>query len=61
MDEFVRKRGRPLGVDSKIYRYDVRLSKRDMEKLEMMAFDFDKSKSDILREAIELLHQKYYY
>lgn len=61
MEEFVRKRGRPAGVDSRHYQYNVRLSKRDMDKLEMLSFDFDKSKSDILREALQLVYEKYYY
>lgn len=61
MDEFVRKRGRPSLYITKDYSYCIRLDQRDMEKLEMLAFDFDKSKSDILREALELLYRKYYY
>ena len=59
--EIKRKRGRPRKDDSKRDIYAVRLDRDDSYKLDMICFEEDKSKGDIIREALNLLFESRKY
>lgn len=52
-----RKRGRPKKDGSRQNIYAVRLNEKETYKLEMICFDEDKNKGDVIREALDLLFQ----
>ena len=41
------------------YQYNVRLNEESRDKLEEISFEYDKTKSDLIREAIDILYKKY--
>ena len=56
MNEFEqRKRGRPKKENTREDIYAVRLNKNEAYKLEMICFDEEKNKGDVIREALDLL------
>lgn len=50
-----RKRGRPKKDKIRNDIYAVRLNKDEAYKLEMICFDEERNKGDVIREALELL------
>ena len=50
-----RKRGRPKKDRTRNDIYSVRLDKDEAYKLEMICFDEERNKGDIIREALDLL------
>ena len=57
--ELKRKRGRPKQKSRMSYQYNVRLNEESRDKLEEISFEYDKTKSDLIREAIDILYKKY--
>ena len=55
MGEIKRKRGRPKKEATKNDIYSVRLNSDEAYKLEMICFDEEKNKADVIREALDLL------
>lgn len=60
MEEVKRKRGRPKKGDSKDQYIGARVKLKTVDRLEMMSEDFEKTKSDIISEAIDVLFTKLY-
>lgn len=54
MDE--KKRGRPKKIDSKSSGYRLRLDDECTEMLAVLSYESNKTKADILREALKLLY-----
>ena len=53
------KRGRPKSENGKNYRYSVRLDETTMHALEDLSFNTGISKSELIREGIQLIGLKY--
>jgi hypothetical protein len=53
------KRGRPVSENAKNYRYSVRLDEYTMHALEEISFNTGKSKSEVVREGLQLIALKY--
>lgn len=51
------RRGRPCLVDPKRYSVKVRLSWRDMMKLDSICGDTGESRSDVLRQALDVYYK----
>lgn len=52
------KMGRPKGSNNKEYVYSLRMDERTRRRLEMYCLMMNKSKSDAIRDAIDLITQK---
>ena len=52
----LKKRGRPKSENVAEYRFEIRLTKEDKEKLDYIRSVTGKSRTDILRKGLELTH-----
>ena len=55
------KRGRPKKEVSKGCRFELRLERDEIKILEYLSFVTEKSKSEILRDALKLYHKIHMY
>ena len=51
-----RGRGRPIKDGAKNNQYRIRLSDEELDKLNYLSFETDKSKADVIRDALKMYY-----
>ena len=52
----MRARGRPIKDEAKNKQYRIRLSDEELDKLNYLSFETNKSKADVIRDALKMYY-----